>query len=285
MLQSARFNFHKNQENPLVFLRFQSFVLFTFLVLAGVSATVAQDKPEKKEKTDNKPVAVDFSKEPATAEQIIETAIIVYGGRQNLSQIRRSSIERGKLSFRNDDGKTENANYERWGLRGESLDKERIRFDREFPNAKYALIYNNDKVFGIFNDTVFTPREDASKAFENQLWHGLDALLRYKESGSTIELVKRDKLMGVEYYIVDVTDKQNRKTRYYISAKTFRVMMLEYTEDATEYRRKFYDYNYAQGTLVPYRTVLWAGGKQIEETQVQTVTFGQKVEDYLLQGS
>ncbi len=76
-----------------------------------------------------------------------------------------------------------------------------------------------------------------------------------------------------------VTDKQNRKTRFYISTKSLRVMMLEYTEGETKYRRRFYDYNYAQGTLVPYRTVLWANDKQIEEIEVQTVSFGQKIEE------
>ena len=34
--------------------------------------------------------------------------------------------------------------------------------------------------------------------------------------------------MGVDFYVLDVTDKQNRKTRFYLSTKTFRVMMLEY---------------------------------------------------------
>ena len=272
-----------------MFLRFQNFVLFVFLVLAGVSVSLAQESEDKKEKTDNKSTAVtDLSKGATTAEQVAESAIIIYGGlggRQNLNQIRKTSVERGKISIKNADGKTENANYERWILRGDSLDKERIRFDREFPNAKYALIYNNDKIFGIFNDSVFAPREDASKAFENQIWHGLEALLRYKENGSTLELIGREKVMGVDFYVVDVTDKQNRKTRFYVSAQRFRVMMLEYTEEGTKYRRKFYDYNYAQGTLVPYRTVLWANDKQIEETQIQTITFGQKVEDYLFQGS
>ena len=85
--------------------------------------------------------------------------------------------------------------------------------------------------------------------------------------------------MSVEFYVLDVTDKQNRKTRFYISTKTLRVMMLEYTEDTVKYRRKFYDYNYAQGTLVPFRTVLWANDKQIEETNIQTISFGQRVEE------
>ena len=34
-----------------------------------------------------------------------------------------------------------------------------------------------------------------------------------------------------------------------------------------------------QGTLVPYRSVLYAGDRQVEESQVLTVTFGVKTED------
>lgn len=270
-------------------LRLKHFILLTVLILTSLLFVSAQesvdkpaDKPEKK--TVNKPQSTDSNK-GVTAEQVAETAIILYGTRDNLNQIRKSVLERGKISITNAEGKVETANYERWILRGDSLDKERIRFDQEFPNAKFSLIYKDDKIFGVFNDSVFTPREDASKAFESQIWHGLEALLRYKENGSKLELAGRDKVLGVEFHLLDVTDKQNRKTRFYISTKTFRAMMLEYTEDGVKYKRKFYDYNYAQGTLFPYRSILWADGRQIEETDVQTVTFGQKVEENLFQGS
>ena len=96
---------------------------------------------------------------------------------------------------------------------------------------------------------------------------------------STIVLAGKEKVLGVEYHMLDVTDKQSRKTRFYISAKTFRVMMLDYEQDGVKYRRKFYDYNYAQGTLVPYRSALYAGDRLIEETEIGTVTFGQKIDD------
>ena len=243
------------------------------------------EKKDKKQK--NKQPANDLTK-GATAEQVAESTVYFYGGlggREYLKQIRKTTIERGKITVTNAEGKTEQANYERLILRGDSLDKERIRFDQEYPSAKFALVYNNDKVFGIFNEAVFTPREDATKAFQNQIWHGLEALLRYKENGSTLALAEREKIMGVDYYVLDVTDKQARKTRFYISSKTLRVMMLEYTEDNTKYRRKFYDYNYAQNTLVPFRSVLWANDKQIEETNVQTISFGQKVEEVIFNES
>ncbi|MEP6705433.1 MAG: hypothetical protein ABJB34_11565, partial [Acidobacteriota bacterium] len=128
-------------------------------------------------------------------------------------------------------------------------------------------------------DSVFTPREDASTAFENQIVHGLEALLRYKENESKIESAGKEKMFGVEYHLLDVTDKQSRRTRFYISAKTYRVMMLDYEHAGVKYRRKFYDYNYAQGTLVPFRTALWAGEKLVEETEVGTITFGQKIDE------
>ena len=170
-------------------------------------------------------------------------------------------------------------------MRGENLEKERVRLEKEFPNAKFALITNGEKTFGIFDNAVFTPREDAVKEFENRIWHGLEALLRYKESGSTVELGGTDKIMGVDFYLIDVTDKEGRKTRFFISQKTFRVMILEYTENNTKYKRKFYNYNYAQGTLVPYRSILWADGKKIEEMEIDIISFGQKVEDFMFDES
>lgn len=222
------------------------------------------------------------SKIPVTGEQVAESAIYIYGlggGRAVLNQIRKTALERGKISITNAEGRTDQATYQRWTQRADTLNKEKIRLDQEFSTARYSLVFNDEKIFGIVDDSVFTPREDASKAFENQIVHGLEALLRYKENESKLDYSGKDKILGVEYHVLDVIDKQSRRTRFYISAKTFRVMMLEYEQDGVKYKRKFYDYNYAQGTLVPYRSALYAGDKLIEETEVGTVTFGQKIDE------
>lgn len=219
-----------------------------------------------------------------TAEQIIESTIFFYGypgGRVTLNQIRKTTQEKGNLTYTGSDGKAEKASYQRFIIRGDSLGKEKIRLDQDFTSAKYALVFADEKVFGIYNNTAFTPREDASQRFENQIIHGLEALLRYKENESKLDMGPREKVMGVDYYVIEVTDKLQHKTKFYISAKTFRVMMLTYEEGGVKYKRKFYDYNYAQGTLVPYRTVLWANDKIAEESEIGTITFGQKVEEEL----
>lgn len=266
----------------LSFLRFKSLLVLTSLMLFGAFSVFSQDSDEKKPNV--QPIVNENTNGlNVTAEQVAETSILLYGSRPLMDQIRKTTYEKGILTTYNEDGKSEEAKYERWVLRNENLEKQHVRLDKEFPNAKFALISNGEKIFGIFNDSVFVPRDDAAKQFENRIWHGIEALLRYKESGSTLELVGTDKIMGVNFYVLDVTDKMKRKTRFYISQKTFRVMMLEYTENNIKYKRKFYDYNIAQGTLVPYRSVLWADDKMIEEINVQIITFGQKVEDYLFE--
>ena len=89
-------------------LRFKHFILLAVLMVITISFVSAQEttnKPEKK--TDNKPQTTDLSK-GVTAEQVAETAIILYGTRDNLSQIRKSVFERGKINITNVEGKVEN---------------------------------------------------------------------------------------------------------------------------------------------------------------------------------
>lgn len=269
--------------------RVRSIFLITLTVLMAASLAFAQATPEKKDEAKPTPsptpanVLRDPTK-PVTADQVVESAIVFYGfpaGRPTLNQIRKTTFERGKTTTTNAEGKIESGSYQRWIIRGDSLEKERVRVDTDTPGSRFSLVYNEGKIFGIFNNSVFPPRADLARSFENSMYRGLEGMLRYKENESKVELAGKEKIFGVEYYFIDVTDKKDRKTRYYVSVKTFRVMMLTYEEDGISYRRRFYNYNYAQGTLVPYRTTLTANEKLIEETEIGTITFGQKVDEEL----
>lgn len=223
-----------------------------------------------------------------SAEQIVETTLYVYGlggGRAKLDQIRKTTIERGKLTLTGSDGKVQEIGYDRFIVRGSNLAKEKIRIDQDFPDARYALVWADEKTFGVYNSTIFAPRDDVARSFENNIFRGVEGLLRYKENGSSIELAGREKEMGVEYYFIDVTDKQDRKTRYYLSTRTFRLMMLTYEEGGIKYKRKFYDQNYTQGTLVAYHSVLTANGKVVEENTISSITYGQKVDEEMFKSS
>jgi len=263
---------------------------------ASTAATQAQQetkqpaKPEAKEtkpdaKQDAKPAKQDNNKETKyTAEQVVESVILVYGTRPGLVQIRRNGIERGKMTRTNAEGNTEETDYERRFVRGENLDKDKIRLDQKLPTMEYSLIFDDGKLWGIINGAAFTPRQDATASFISQHHHSIDSLLRYKECGSTLTLVGKEQQKGLDLYVVDLTDKDKRKTRFFISARSLRVLWLEYEEGIpggvpVKYTRKFLDYRAVQQTLAPYRTVLLEDGRESQETRVLTITYGVKVSD------
>ncbi len=219
-----------------------------------------------------------------TAEQIVESVILVYGTRPGLEHIRRYGVERGKITRFNNEGNPEETNYERRFVRGENLDKDKIRLDQKLPTMEYSLIFDDGKLWGIINGAFFTPRQDATADFISQHHHSIDSLLRYKECGAKVSLVGRDQQKGLDLYMIDLADKEQRKTRYYISARSLRVLWLEYEEGTpggipVKYTRKFLDYRIVQQTLVPYRIVLTANGRESQETRVLTITYGVKVSD------
>ena len=283
-------------------------VIFAFLIgcaVAGMRSTVlaqqpapttpsaAIKNPQKPEKVENQNLPKPEKADPKnakifTAEQVAEAAIYFYGSRDQLAKIRHNGVESGRICKPTCElGKTEEAAYQRRFVRGESMDKDLVRLDQKMPTLEYSLIYGSGRLWGIINGSSFTPRKDASDTFLAQHRHSIDTLLRYKENGSTLNLIGKDKQKGLDLYILDVIDKDKQATRYYISSRTLHVLWLEYEEPAPggstplKYSRTFMDYRYAQGTLVPYRSVLLEEGKQIQETRISNVTYGVKLDEAL----
>jgi len=264
------------------------------MVGVSVSATSdstlarAQGTPANQNPAQRPPEALKTDAKNPTAEMVVETSIFVFGSRPLLDQIRRNGVERGRVCKPTCEvpGKTEEATYERRFVRGEKSEKDKVRVDQKMPTLEYSLIYGGGRLWGVINGTTFTPREDAANTFLSQHRHSIDSLLRYKENGSTLAFIRKDKQKGLDLYILDLISSDKQTTRYFISAKTFHVVWLEYEENtpagqAVKFRRSFHDYRYAQGTLVPYKTVLLQDGSPTQETKILTVTFGIKLDEGL----
>jgi len=256
----------------------------TLLATVGGNVAQGQDATPAVVAATPTPQAKSKDREP-TGEQAAELALLVYGSRQGIAQIRRNGVERGRITRPKEDGTTEELTYERRFVRGETTEKDKVRIDQKSPTLDYSLLYDAGQVQGIVNGTIFTPRDDTIADFKNEMHHGIDALLRYKENGSTVSFVRKDKQKNLDLWIVDLATKAGERTRYYISAKSYRVLYLEYEQpasaggEAVTFRRTFHDYRYAQGTLVPFRTVLYVKDRQLAEARILTVTYGVKMED------
>ena len=245
----------------------------------GTSARAQEARQPGKPKKEEQPKPVKADKDNPTAEQVAETVVLVYGSRPGLAQIRRTGVERGRITRTGQDGRPEEISYERTFKRGETYEKDKVRFDQRLASLQYSLVLSDGRVTGILRGTPFTPKQEDVTSLMTDRHHGLEALLRYRESGAAVKYNGKETQKGLELWQLELTDKEKRSTRYYISAKTGRVLWLEYEDAGTKYRRTFHDYRVVQGTLVPYRTVLYAGDRQVEESQVLTVTYGVKTDD------
>jgi hypothetical protein len=224
-----------------------------------------------------------------TGDSVAETVILVHGVRERLVQIRKSGVERGKIMRATEDGRTEEITYERSFKRGENSEKDKIRLDQKMPSIEFSLVYNEGKVFGVVKGTSFTPRQQDVTSFLSDSVRGIETLLRYKENGATLQFIGKEKQKGIDMWVLDVTDKDKRRTRFYLSAYSGRLLWLEYEEPVTgspvpvKFKRTFHDYRVVQGTRVPYRSVLYADGRQVEESQILTVVYGVKMDDSVFQ--
>jgi hypothetical protein len=251
------------------------------------AAARAQDTQQDKKKEQAKPVedARQSKGKTYTAEQIAETVVLVFGSRPGMTQIRRTGVERGTITRTAEDGRSESIPYSRVFKRGDTYEKDKIRLDQRLPSLEYSLIYSEGKVTGMLRGTPFTPKEADVSTIMSDRVHGLDALLRYKENGATVKFVGNENQKGLEMWVLELSDKSGNATRYYVSSKTGKVLWLEYDQPTTpgsapaKFRRTFHDYRVVQGTLVPYRTVLYEGDRKVEESQVLTVTYGVKTDD------
>jgi hypothetical protein len=224
-----------------------------------------------------------------TAEQIVESVIVISGTRPGLAQVRKTGLENGRMSRMTTEGRAEEIRYQRRFIAGDKIEKDKIRLDQKTAQTEFTLVKNGERIFGIINGSPFTPRAETTAEFLSQQTRSIDALLRYKENDSKLASAGKDKHQGIDLYVIDLTDKANNKTRYFISVKSLRVLWLEYEETTpgqtapVKIMKRFYDYRYAQSTLVPYRTVVYVDGKQSTETRVMTITYGVKTEDSVFQ--
>ena len=269
-------------------------LIFALIVLCAILLPVSAQDPKPAE-TPAKETPAKAKQTPAkdnksnselkfTAEQIVESVILMYGTRPALDHIRRNGSERGKIIRYTAEGNAEEANYERRFIRGADLNKDKIRLDQKMSTMEYSLIFGEGKLFGLINGAAFTPRQDAMTSFISQHHHSIDSLLRYKECGSTLAVVGKEQQKGLDLFVVDLTDKDQRKTRYFISSRTLRILWLEYQEGvpggpAVKYTKKFLDYRPVQQTWVPYRTILYENGREAQEVRVSNITYGIKVSD------
>jgi hypothetical protein len=235
------------------------------------------------------------------AEVIVETAIIAYGNRNALKTARAAVEEDGTIKLATDQGDV-TGDYKMRSIRKDKSWADLLRNDLSLkpptpsqrtgapPDVKYVIAFNGASVWSAQNGQYVNPRPEVEAAFRAQLTHDYTNLLRYKEDGSKIELVGPENVVGIDTNVIDLTMPDGQKTRYWLSAKTYRILHMEYdlkvgdSATAMKFRVSYYPpYKIVQNTLVPGRRVMEQNGKVVQEINVNTCTYSAKIDPEVFQ--
>ncbi|MEK6284244.1 MAG: hypothetical protein AABO57_00720 [Acidobacteriota bacterium] len=236
-------------------------------------------------------------------EGIVELALIAYGTRKQLETARAATQEAGTIRLATEQGDLA-GNYLLRSMRKEKSSQDLLRVDLELsapenaqgqtaPPIKYVIGFNGASVWSAQNGQYVNPRAGADIAFRAQLSHEYMALLRYKEDGSKIEYVGPETVVGVVTNVVDLTNADGEKTRYWLSAKSYRVLHCEYElklvegQPPTKYRIDYYYTPFSsavvQNTLLPVRREMKQDGKFVQEIKLTNIIYSAKLDPEIFQ--
>jgi hypothetical protein len=91
--------------------------------------------------------------------------------------------------------------------------------------------------------------------------------------------------VGIDNLVLGVTHKDGRKTRYFISTKTYHILHLEYELKSSpdslpnKYRESFFDFRSVQNTLVPTKRVLYENGRLVQEVRYTQIKYHDKLDE------
>lgn len=236
------------------------------------------------------------------AEAVVEVAIIAYGGRKQIETVRAAIQEEGTIRLATDQGDL-SGNFMLRSMRREKTWQDLLRVDLELnppdpertsgrvPTVKYVIGFNGASVWSAQNNQYITPRPDADISFRAQLTHEYMALLRYKEDGSKLEMIGPETVVGVETSVIDLTNPNGEKTRFWLSSKTYRILHAEYQlklseEDrTTKYRVSYFytPFRVVQNSLVPSRRVMTQDGKFVQEITLTNIVYSAKLDPEVFQ--
>jgi phage protein U len=228
-------------------------------------------------------------------EVLAETVIFAFGGRPALQAARASSSEQGTIRIATEQGDI-SGTFTLRRLQKEKSWQDLFRTDLEIDTpesaqragnpakVKFTMTFNGASVWGAQNDQYMSPAADSELAFRSQLVHDYTTLLRYKEDGSKIELIGPETVVGIDTQVLDVTLPTGEKTRFWISAKTYRILHLEYqmklaNGSTPRVRVSYYPpYKVVQNTLVPGRRVMEQDGKFVQEINLSQISYSAKLD-------
>ncbi len=172
-------------------------------------------------------------------------------------------------------------------IRKPKLMEDLVILELDLPDTKFTMGFDGEKTWALNNTERTELSPELATAFRSSYAHSYEALLRYKEDGSKLDLIDTKKIASLEIDVIDLTTADGQKTRYEVSRRSGRVLYLEYeTKPATpdvkpiKYRLHYKDFKLVQNAIIiPYKTVVYENDVLVEERTVIEAAFSGQMEE------
>lgn len=247
--------------------------LFAALTLAtaALAEATAQDKPR-------------------TAEEVVERALLAYGGRPAIYVVQRNGILRANIKLITPDGIREGRMVSKF-IRRAKLGEDLMTIELDLPELKYSITSDGKDLWSTENGLPHKPSEEEIRGFRGSHEHHYEALLRYKENESVIDYIGSNKIGTLDLDQIRLTSKNGVVTVYEISRRTGRIIYVNYDERTdeksppTKYRLYFKDFRVIQNTIIPYEVQVFQNGRLIEERKIVEAAFNVQMEEKIFKSA
>jgi hypothetical protein len=222
------------------------------------------------------------------AEEVVERTINAYGSRAALYTVQHNGILRGLITLMGAEGKREGKTTTKF-IRKPLLTDDLLVIEVELSDTKFTIGYDGKQTWTLHNGEPQEPSPETVAAFRAAHLHSYEALLRYKENNAKLEYVRSDRLGPIEWDVIDLVAPDGSRTRYEISRRTSHIMYLEYESKSSaqaqpsKYRLHFTDFRVIQNTLVPFKTLVFENGRQVEDRRLVEAAFNVQLEEKAFQ--
>lgn len=219
-----------------------------------------------------------------TAEEIVERALLAYGGRPAIYVIQRNGFYRANLKLFTANGIQEGRTVTKF-IRKPKLGEDLVTIELDLPDLKYTITTDGKEVWATQNGLAQKPSEQEVRGFRSSHEHHYEALLRYKENESRLEYIGSNKIGTLDLDQIRLTSPGGIDTTYEISRRTGRIIYVNYEEKSGEkgppvrYRLYFKDFRVIQNTIIPYEIQVFQDGKLIEERKIVEAAFNVQMEE------
>lgn len=217
-------------------------------------------------------------------------AAAAYGGLGTLLILRQSGFMRGTVKLYTGTDTPQEGEITIRFMRKLKVAEDLTRIDLKLPSApKLTIAWDGTRVWGTEDDRPIVLYLRSEAAMKAQLIHNYEAFLRAEELGTPVKYLGEEKRSGIALHVLELRHADGSTTRYYVSAKTWRILHLEYEFSVASQakpirvRESFYDFRVVQNTLAPFQVKRYEDDQLVQEYNFTEVTFGVQIDKSLFE--